>query len=689
MRRLAPLFVSAVLFALVALAPRSALATVFRTVLIIDASGSMKWTDPKEIRKVAAEIYVDLARDGDQIAVTGFDGGVRQSTGAFITLGSEADRARVKAAIRAVGNDGAHTDFTAALGEARRLFGAAPKTRDVREFVVLLTDGECDPERVGVFAKGNAELECKRIVTDELVPALAPARIYAIGFGGAAGQGPFFEEVAAKSGGGALVTTRADELPELFARTYASIFGSRLTAGAALARTPITVDTGAPSLDVVVVSPAAGRASLIDPTGRAIEHGAGGVTIVESPAYRFFRVPKPAAGSWILSAGGGRYVALEELDLDFRFVDAPEIVEVGRSARVRLQLVTSAGKAPERAFVDRHVVALTSAAAPSGCAEVLRRSPGAVPLARVADGTWEATVPATAAGELCVEARITPAQGGILSRVASSPPIRVVTPIHLVAGVVDVGPVKQGTAAEARLSFAGSEIGEPLEVSIDIIRKSPALSVSPEVIALSSDGPLDVPITLTADRDAPPGAFERTLHIRPVKPTGREDRAIETTVRGEVIPLTFWERYGTWVKAGLGGVASFIVLLGFVMPARFRKGTMLHYVDARDPHLPREGSYPLAAKAKAKFFRGARALVGASGPVRMGGVVELRAGPGGAIFARPLGEARAREVPKPDEWGGFAGEPREVRLDRGAFRASAGARYEIEGSGLTFWYTLR
>src|SRR5262245_37983782 len=105
------------------LLPSRALAAgTIRTVLVIDASSSMLSTDPKELRKVAAELFVDMARDGDQIAVTGFDGAPRESTGGFTTIKSIADREAIKASIRAVGKNGNWTDFTAGLGEARRLF---------------------------------------------------------------------------------------------------------------------------------------------------------------------------------------------------------------------------------------------------------------------------------------------------------------------------------------------------------------------------------------------------------------------------------------------------------------------------------------------------------------------------------------------------------------------------------------
>jgi hypothetical protein len=127
-------------------------------------------------------------------------------------------------------------------------------------------------------------------------------------------------------------------------------------------------------------------------------------------------------------------------------------------------------------------------------------------------------------------------------------------------------------------------------------------------------------------------------------------------------------------------------VLGFALPPRFDRRLTLHYEDRRDPDLPRKATYPLGVKAKAGFYRGARLLAGATGPVRTGGVVELRPASGRGVSARPLGGKAARELPREDAGGlGPAPEPRPVTLKDGVFRCAPGARYEIDGTGLVFW----
>src|SRR5262249_9219403 len=152
---------------------------------------------------------------------------------------------------------------------------------------------------------------------------------------------------------------------------------------------------------------------------------------------------------------------------------------------------------------------------------------------------------------------------------------------------------------------------------------------------------------------------------RPVKPTGYEERAVELDVLLDVVPLTFWERYGTWIEIGAGALLLLFLLLGFILPARFARRTILHYRDVRDPDLPREATYPLGVRARPGFYRGARQLVGPTGPVKTGGLVELRP-LGGAIVARPLGSGKVVELPREDDSGlGLTGEPRDVAMTRG------------------------
>ncbi len=670
-----------------------------RTVLVIDASSSMLSTDPRELRKVAAELFVDLARTGDEIAVTGFDGGVRESTGGFIAIRSPADRDRLKAAIRAVGKDGAWTDFTAGLGEAKRLLDGAKKEPGDQSFVVFLTDGRCDPDPKGPLgaearaAKTGTEPFCKQRVSERSVPALAGARLYAVGLSRSAPR-DFLDDIARRTGGVSLATDKAEELPHMFADVYARLLGSTLTGGASAAAIPITIDEGALSLDVVVVGARTLTAQLFRPDGVEVAQSGAHPEIeyfVDATEYRLFKVALPPVGTFQLKVGGGgkggRYAALQNLDLRLSFVDPPDVVEIGGTATFQVRLATPGGRVPNVAFLDRHNVAV-AAAYKERCSDPWM-STGTRGLPRGADNLYGFTLPASAPGHLCLVADMAPGPGGVLTRRSKMLDVRLVPPLHLAAAPISFGRVKQAQSGKASIDLSASQIGEAIEGDLSWGARGD-LAFSPATLALTPTGPRTFECSVVVDRDAAPGPASVKVTFTPNKPRGYGDRAITVDVALDVVPLTFWERYGFKIEVGVGVALLLFVLLGVIGPARFKRALLLHYKDIRDPDLPREATYPIGVKARAGFYRGAKLLLAATGPVRAGGVAELLPAPGGGVIVRALGGQKILELPREDTSGlGPVGEPREVPLTKGACRCAMGTRYEVAGAGVQFRLEVR
>jgi len=674
-----------------------------RTVLVIDASSSMRGTDPRELRKVAAELFVDLGRDGDELAVVGFDGAQRDAMSSLVVVRGAEDRAVVKRAVRAVGNDGAWTDFTAGLEGARRLLAAKPRAAGDQDLIVFLTDGRCDPDPRGPLfgpdapptggGKAKGEELCQRRVLDEIVPALGKARIYAVGLSKSAPRA-FLDELGRRTGGIGVATDRADDLPRLFADIYARLFGSRLVEGPSASSIPLVVDDGASSIDVVVVGPPKLGLRLFDPKGAEIAPGPDrpSVSFAESPAYRLLRVDAPLVGSHRLEIGGGgaggRYAFLQNLDLHLGFPGLPEVIETGKPLELTLRLATPGGKIPESAFLDRHAFSLSKIEGATRCEDADFAAAEPVPLRPLRDGSFSGSITPSRKGGVCLLGRMTPGEAGVLTREIRSPAVRVIPPIHLRAEVASgFGAVKQGNHSSATISLEGSEVGELVFTELEFSGLADGLSIGHKAPEIGPGSARTFYVSLDVGRDALPGPREIELKIIPRKPKGFEERAVSVRIPLNVVRLTFWERYGRIIEMGLVGLFTLLLVLGLVLPARFRRGSMLHYEDRREPDLPRQARFPLGAKARAGLYRSARILVGPMGPVRRGGVVELRAGPGGAVLARPLGRKKALELPREGDFGG--GEPREPKLVKGYFRVLPGVKYSIEDTGLVFWWSAR
>lgn len=108
-------------------------------VILLDASASMKKTDPKGIRKLAAQAVISLLSEKDKVAVLEFDSDAR--------ILSDWMRASAKQtlfeAIDKSSDNGAFTDFCSGLEKAAKLF--KKDHSQSRKVILLLSDGIFEP----------------------------------------------------------------------------------------------------------------------------------------------------------------------------------------------------------------------------------------------------------------------------------------------------------------------------------------------------------------------------------------------------------------------------------------------------------------------------------------------------------------------------------------------------------------
>ncbi|MEM9491157.1 MAG: hypothetical protein AAGC55_18550, partial [Myxococcota bacterium] len=525
------------------------------------------------------------------------------------------------------------------------------------------------------------------------------------------------DELGRRTGGRGAVTLQPAALPALFAEVYAGLLGSRLEQGEVKGRTEITVFPGAETLDLVVVGKSERTETLSDPDGRTIaidNRSPDRVYYAGSEQYRFFKIRDPQPGRWSLSADSPAsrgFAALQHFDLQLTFVDPPQAVELGQTLSLRGRLATTDGTVPSAEFLDRHVLTAESRAGAGddadrpGQAEVL-------PMARGDDGNYHARFTPKSLGEYALSLRLSPRADGVLSRATDTlARVAVIPPVHLTAAPVAVGPLKQGDTATATLDLSACKVGVTLDLALALTGDDDSASstlalqlaetqvrIAPAGLSASTDtgDGRHFTLSLSATDDALPGPTTLTLTVTPTAPSGFADRAIAIPVRAEIVALTFWERYGRLIQYSAGTVLALFLLLGIVTPARFKKRSILYYMDVRDPDLPRRSSYPLGTRVKRGFYRAARVALGPSGPVKRGGVVALRAHSGGAVIARPLGgnaTVYRTAIPSDDSdsfddgFGDDADDSRtEVPLKDGCFRAAAGVAYQIGGSGFLFWH---
>jgi subtilisin family serine protease len=266
--------------------------------LIIDASGSMVWNDPDDMRKAGAQAFVDATQVGDKIAVVAFSSEA-QVIAPLTTISSADDRIALKSLIDQIGAQG-WTDVNGGLNDG--FSELLSDTSNNHKAAVLLTDGEhnvdpYDPQSHLQYA-------------DEGWP------IYTIGLGDA--DLAFLDEIASETGGkcwnNCTVLTTPSDLATLYTEILADLAGANtllstriqlaqgetqeLAAGLPPIQSGATFFISWPGSEVSL--------SLVSPSCRHINPAtvAADVYHAKGTTYEIYTISHPEPGQWRLEIYG-------------------------------------------------------------------------------------------------------------------------------------------------------------------------------------------------------------------------------------------------------------------------------------------------------------------------------------------------------------------------------------------------
>ncbi|HSW64834.1 MAG TPA: vWA domain-containing protein, partial [Dissulfurispiraceae bacterium] len=111
----------------------------FDIVLLMDSSGSMKKTDPRDYRKEAAKLFVSLMQERDNISIVSF--GDSATVLAPLTPGGKKDRSALFSAIGKITSREMTTNITDAV---RLGFELLNKSKRQNRIMLLMSDGQID-----------------------------------------------------------------------------------------------------------------------------------------------------------------------------------------------------------------------------------------------------------------------------------------------------------------------------------------------------------------------------------------------------------------------------------------------------------------------------------------------------------------------------------------------------------------
>jgi hypothetical protein len=326
-------------------------------VLVIDGSRSMKRNDPQNLRQVGAREFIDLAGDGDRLALVEFAGKPR-TLAPLTPLRDEATRQQLQAKVDQISSNGNETNIAAAIAHAYHVLEAGGDPTH-NQYVLFLTDGQIDLD-AGIAAERASERKLRR-------ETLAQFQkrgwvIYTVGLSTEVDRELMRDLVEAtkkrvgpKVKGLHETTPTAKDIPPVYARIMAQMV-DWVTLGDPGAASEFTLNPDVDDRATVTVNKrGGGRPTLTLPNGQQVTAGNAadfpGLRWQETSDYTIVHLDQPERGPYKMDADGGTVQGFVESPVWLRLSDVKRQVEEQEAVRLVATLMknsTPLGRAGPR-----------------------------------------------------------------------------------------------------------------------------------------------------------------------------------------------------------------------------------------------------------------------------------------------------------------------------------------------------
>jgi hypothetical protein len=337
-------------------------------ILTIDTSGSMKQTDPDNLRIEACKLFLTLLDSGNKVALVTFDASAA-TLGPMMALGQ--NRNELLTRLERVSSDGQHTDLYKAILHSSEILSESSQKRRA---IVLMTDGRMD------VGDPSTDRELSARLFDTLIPQLKgqEIQIFTVAFTKES-DFDFLKRVSLRSGGFFHLAERDKDLHVTFTNIYdrltvpdtLPVKGDEFYVDRSVREINVVVTKSDPEADVVLMLP--DRRSETYP-----DHSAD-VQWYQSQAFEMITVAQPMPGPWRIRYGaekGNKVFILTDLRLRSSFSKTVIPIETDTRIEVWLQ---QGPDADERDPLQIHDLRVTG--------EVEETEGVASPLRFVDDGT--------------------------------------------------------------------------------------------------------------------------------------------------------------------------------------------------------------------------------------------------------------------------------------------------------------
>jgi Mg-chelatase subunit ChlD len=310
-------------------------------VLLMDSSGSMKRTDPKNYRKGAAKLLISLLGEDDNISVMSFgDSAVRLAP---LMLNKKQNRTQFFSAVDRITSREYSTNITDAVQKG---FDELKSSKRQERIIIMMSDGKL---ALGAAEKDTAALEQLKRLLPEL--AQAKVKLYTVAF--TEESDSVLLSNMAKETGGFFRYAREDKDVHLM---FASLFEKLKSPDAVpFEGEAFTVDSEIKEATVLVTKNPGTVLSLVDPSGKkntASKH-ADTIEWYPSSVFDMITIQEPAPGKWSVKLSvneGNRVYVLTNLSLRTSFDRS--FVHTGETVGIEVWIEKQGGIVTEQSILE-------------------------------------------------------------------------------------------------------------------------------------------------------------------------------------------------------------------------------------------------------------------------------------------------------------------------------------------------
>lgn len=287
--------------------------------LVVDASNSMKTSDPNKIGNEAMKMFIDiLSAQGDKVGIISYTDQIQREK-ALLEIKSAADKEDLKQFIDQL-DRGPYTDTAVGIREAVKVLqqGSDPSHEPM---IVLLADGNNDFNKSKGRTKSQSDQELAQAVADANKSGIP---VYTIGLN-ADGKlnKDALAQISKKTGGKAFSTDSADDLPQILSEIFASHLKLKIVpiqsinANGSYQDVTINVpNSNVLEANISIMSNKPVEVKLTDPSGASKTIPASDILFSESKSYSLLKLLTPVKGDWKLQVKG---VAKDKIDINLVF----------------------------------------------------------------------------------------------------------------------------------------------------------------------------------------------------------------------------------------------------------------------------------------------------------------------------------------------------------------------------------